>query len=403
MDFGALPPEVNSARMYAGAGSAPLVAAASAWNGLAAELHSAAADYDSVVTRLTSEEWLGSASSSMAQAAAPYVAWMNTTAAQAEQAATHARAAATAYEAALAATVPPPQVAANRTQLQALVSTNLIGQNTPAIAVTEAQYGEMWAQNAAAMYGYAGRSAAAARVTSFAPPQQTTNPAGQAAQGAAVAQATGTAGHAQTSKAIAAAQNALQQLATPTAGASSSSTASTSGLDQALSSLYGLLGLKYTPGSPIANLLAPWTTYIGPIANTESLAHYTFGAWNGLQGVIKNLTPAAAKAASDGAKAAAGLPGLGGLLGGGAPVSVGLGNAATVGRLSVPSAWAGPAAPVTPAAPLPISSVSAAPDAAGAGNLLGGMPLAGAGAGAAGNGPRYGFRPTVMARPPFAG
>jgi hypothetical protein len=33
MDFGALPPEINSARMYSGAGSAPLLAAASAWSG----------------------------------------------------------------------------------------------------------------------------------------------------------------------------------------------------------------------------------------------------------------------------------------------------------------------------------------------------------------------------------
>ena len=42
MDFGALPPEINSARMYAGPGSESMLAAATAWNGLAAELHSAA-------------------------------------------------------------------------------------------------------------------------------------------------------------------------------------------------------------------------------------------------------------------------------------------------------------------------------------------------------------------------
>jgi len=48
--------------------------------------------------------------------------------------------------------------------------------------------------------------------------------------------------------------------------------------------------------------------------------------------------------------------------------------------------------------------VSAAPEAGGPGNLLGGMPLAGVGSGAGhGAGPRYGFRPTVMARPPLGG
>ncbi|MCV7029324.1 PPE family protein, partial [Mycobacterium sherrisii] len=41
MDFAMLPPEVNSGRMYAGAGSGPLMAAAAAWDGLAAELSSA--------------------------------------------------------------------------------------------------------------------------------------------------------------------------------------------------------------------------------------------------------------------------------------------------------------------------------------------------------------------------
>jgi PPE-repeat protein len=52
-----------------------------------------------------------------------------------------------------------------------------------------------------------------------------------------------------------------------------------------------------------------------------------------------------------------------------------------------------------------VSSVSAAPEAAaGSGNLMGGMPLAGTRAGFGnGLGPRYGFKPTVMPRPPSAG
>jgi PPE-repeat protein len=36
LDFAALPPEINSARMYTGPGSGPMLAAASAWHGLAA-------------------------------------------------------------------------------------------------------------------------------------------------------------------------------------------------------------------------------------------------------------------------------------------------------------------------------------------------------------------------------
>ena len=49
--------------------------------------------------------------------------------------------------------------AANRAQLMSLIAINILGQNTPAIAATEADYGEMWAQDATAMYGYAGASA----------------------------------------------------------------------------------------------------------------------------------------------------------------------------------------------------------------------------------------------------
>ena len=88
VDFGALPPEINSARMYMGPGSSSFQVAASAWNGLAAELQSAAQGYETMITQLSSDEWTGPASAAMASAAQPYIDWMQETAAQAEQAAT---------------------------------------------------------------------------------------------------------------------------------------------------------------------------------------------------------------------------------------------------------------------------------------------------------------------------
>src|SRR6202044_2332023 len=191
MDFGALPPEINSGRMYSGPGSAPLRTASAAWNLLAAELESAANQYQSTINVLADDEWRGPTSATMAAAVDPYITWMSTTGAQAEQTASQASAAASAYEAAFATTVPPLEVAANRTQLAMLVATNVIGQNTPAIAANEAMYGEMWAQDAAAMYGYAGTSAAASSVKAFTQPPETSNPAAQATQGSAVAQANG--------------------------------------------------------------------------------------------------------------------------------------------------------------------------------------------------------------------
>ncbi|EFD18584.1 PPE family protein [Mycobacterium tuberculosis CPHL_A] len=148
MDFGALPPEINSTRMYAGAGAAPLMAAGATWNGLAVELSTTASSVESVIMQLTTEQWLGPASMSMVVAAQPYLAWLTYTAESAAHAAAQAMASAAAFEAAFAMTVPPAEVAANRALLAALVATNVLGQNTPAIMATEAHYGEMWAQDA---------------------------------------------------------------------------------------------------------------------------------------------------------------------------------------------------------------------------------------------------------------
>lgn len=136
MEFGALPPEITSARMYLGPGAAPLSAAATAWDALATELQSAGENYRALLGTLTTD-WAGP-SVAMNSAASRYAQWLTTTAAQVERTANHARAAAAAYEAALANIVPPPVIAANRAQLAALVATNVLGRNTAAIMAAEA-------------------------------------------------------------------------------------------------------------------------------------------------------------------------------------------------------------------------------------------------------------------------
>ncbi|MEB3062808.1 PPE family protein, SVP subgroup [[Mycobacterium] zoologicum] len=192
MDFAALPPEVTSARMYTGAGPGPLITAATAWDGVATELHLAATAYQSVVTELTSGAWRGPSSIAMAASIAPFVTWLNSTSAQAATTAGQAKSAVAAYEAAFAMVVPPAVIAANRAQLMTLLATNVLGQNAAAIAATEALYAEMWAQDATAMYGYASTSATAAELAPFQPPPKTASGPGdqgasQAAQGNSVA------------------------------------------------------------------------------------------------------------------------------------------------------------------------------------------------------------------------
>jgi len=172
-NFLVLPPEVNSARLYDGAGSGPLLVAATAWDGLAAELASAASSFGSTTSGLAGSAWQGPASMAMTQAAASYAGWLNTAASTAAITAGQTRLAASSYESALAAAVHPMTIATNRTQLVSLVNSNFFGQNAAAIAATEAHYEQMWAQDAAAMASYhAGASAAVVKLPPWlsAPP-----------------------------------------------------------------------------------------------------------------------------------------------------------------------------------------------------------------------------------------
>ncbi|OHV04476.1 PPE family protein [Mycobacterium talmoniae] len=387
MDFGALPPEINSARMYSGPGSGPMLAAAAAWDDLAANLQSAATNYASVIAGLTGQ-WTGQGSASMAAAASPYAAWMTTTAGQAEQAASQARAAAGAYEAAYAMTVPPPVIAANRSQLMSLIATNILGQNAPAIAATEAQYGEMWAQDAAAMYGYAGSSAAASTLTPFSAPQQVANPTAALAQGTGASADAGS--QAALSQLVTAMPQTLQSLAAPVTGSGSTSGSSSLGSLSSLNSLMMPMRMATMPMSMLMRLL--------------------MGGTNGAKAMSAGVGAAAstvAAGASSGALGSAGLAGLG--LGGGATVSAGMGQASTIGWMSVPQAWTAATPVVSPAAAAsPALASTAAPAVAAAepATVPPMMPLANTaarGVPGATLDTRFLLRPNMLPRSPVAG
>lgn len=295
MDFALLPPEVNSGRMYAGPGTAPMFAASAASSSLATELHITATAYESAVTELE-VGWRGSSSAAMATAATSYAAWMHTTAVRAEQAAAQSKAVAAAYEAAFAATVPPPMITANRSLLGTLIATNFLGQNIPAIAAVEAHYAQMWAQDAVAMYNYAGSAAAAAPLTPFTEPPTTVEPASQTAAAEPPAEL----------------PSALQNLAT------------------ALSHLTG-------PYSPIGHAGIPggWfltgTGILGVSQNIPSVAGL-LGPPKAITGVLGSLTGGRLAAP---ALAPAGLGG--GAVSGSASGS--MGRAGLIGGLSVPPTW----------------------------------------------------------------
>ncbi|OBI11190.1 hypothetical protein A5714_16840 [Mycobacterium sp. E2462] len=421
MDYGALPPEINSGRLYLGPGSAPLLSAAAAWDSLATELHSTAALYQSVIEGLSSEEWLGPASAAMAAAVAPYLSWMGLTGVQAENAGAQAAAAAGAYDTAFAMTVPPPVVAANRALLAALVATNILGQNTPAIAVTEEEYGEMWAQDAAAMYGYASSSASAAALTPFPPPPQTTNPSGQADQATAVTQATSTsaASGAQETLTQLTSQipGALQSFASPVSSSSSSALASSS---LTTGSLWDLLNSNFLNGIISGGYINPAIVEPAVTASMADINAVTLGGSPNTQAIPPMGSGSGNAGWTPVGQPGAVAPGATGVPFGDPPlgatgvpatdtgwVSAGTNQAATVGRLSVPQTWtvaaqvenhAGAALPGGGwnSTPLPQGTPAGAPG-------MPGVPAVNVPGRNFGNGPRYGFHVTVMPRPPAAG
>ncbi|OBK15878.1 PPE family protein, SVP subgroup [Mycobacterium asiaticum] len=372
MDFSSLPPEINSALIYAGPGSGPMLAAAAAWDALATELFSAASAYQSVIATLTAGPWIGPSSTLMVAAAAPYVAWLQATARQAEETAGHATAAAVAYESAFAETVPPPVVAANRLLLMTLVATNFFGQNTPLIALTETEYADMWARDTAAMQGYAGASAQATTLSPFTEPAASTDATGLAEQASVVSQAANAAaGNAQSTvsnaaQAFSAVPNSLTSLAAPAAATDALSPI------EALNILGDLSGVFLDPGigtaglstdAVLAGAALPYDIngyFVG--LHTDDIVSGWAGteSWPGSAPVPPTPFPAIANV--------------------GSTAAAGLGEATSVGALSVPAGWT-TAAPATrlAALALPTTSVAAAAEASasGAGALFSQMALAG--------------------------
>lgn len=323
------PPEVTSAKIYAGPGSGPLLAAAASYDALAAQLNTFAAGYFSVIADLQGESWTGRASAAMAAAATRYAEWAAATAGQVERAAGQARAAAAAYENARLAIVPPALVTANRTRLAGLAATNILGQNTPAIAATEFEYADMWAQDSLGMYGYAASASTATQLPAFQPPPPTTSPAGGAAQAAAVAGSAGATG-------VSNSQNFLSQLL--------------AGLPQQLGGLStgaaSALPAQADPLLPLAGIEA-MNILLGPASfgmqtartiaavGSFSLAGNAYMLTHGNAGIgaASAVAPVLAKEAAPVAEAgaAANRPAVLAHMGG---------EAAPVGQLSVPPAWA---------------------------------------------------------------
>lgn len=366
MNFALQPPEITSAQLYTGPGAGPMLTAAAAWDALAAELQSAASSYAAVVNGLADEAWAGPSAAAMAAAAAPYVAWLAATSAQARTAAEQATAAASAFESAFAAVVSPAEIATNRARLAMLSASNVFGQNSAAIAAAEAEYGQMWAQDAAAMFGYASASAAATRLAPFTEPPKTTNDAGIAAQAAALGEATGRGAGTAAADATAPPSGIISQLLEALGNASRGYM---DFWDQVLNTLTGspLAGTTWQNTFGILADIGRFSTVANDSMSPINLAMTEFKMFYKLP--VEGLDiPKSALGAGLGLRSAgAGLTGA---------VSVGVGEANTVGRLSVPPTWASATPAIRLASGLaPATAAAAAPAAGIPAGLLGQMAL----------------------------
>lgn len=392
-DYGLLPPEINSGLIYAGPGAGSLLAAAAAWSGLAADLQEAAAGHRSVITALTSGPWLGPASASLTASVGPFLTWLDNSAEQAAQAASQATAAVNAYETAFAASVPPPLIAANRALLEELIASNLLGQNSSAIATLEAQYAEFWAQDSGAMYTYAGSAAAATQLSELPAPAEVVDPVGVADQAAAVLTAQNNTGYtnvmnveAQLSSRV---SDVLKALSRPINGAA---------IDKFL-----------VDNTPLDDIVTLYSKYLSPYINSLAAmiqSTQSFGqVSNGLTAMANFAKPAASAAkAAEGAASAAGAAaanagqaaaGAASNLGG---VAAGLGKAIPIGGLSAPANWVPWQATTNPGV------ASAIPAAEGANSFPMAPPFGQFVNGGYGRSqPTYGFKHAVMAKPPAAG
>jgi PPE-repeat protein len=360
LEFAWLPPEINSARIFAGAGSGPLHVAATAWDGLAQDLQASASSFDSVIVGLTAGPWAGPASASMAAAATPYVGWLTAAAGQALSAGAQARAAATAFEVAQAATVHPAAVTANRVTLATLIATNFFGINAPAIAATEFQYLEMWAADVGAMLGYhAGATSVASTMAQFSvPPLSLSGFTSWLSQLGTEVTTTLSSVGSQAGQVLSPMVASVEALvANPTAALSS--------VESAASGL--------SPLTSVAQIgMYPASMMMSPLMSIAQMANSSQAATAGLAGA--NMAGLGADAAKFVGNAVPDMKSLGGAGGLGAGMAADLGNARLVGAMSVPPTWQGsmPARMVSSA----MSGLGGMPNAAGmAGAAPGGMGM----------------------------
>ncbi len=237
-----VPPEVNDFRVRTGPGAAAVIPLTLAYEEASA-VHLEQAQQMVATTMAANTSWIGFGDIGMNETALPMAAHIDVAGAHAQAAAQTINAAGQAHSMTLATSIPYPTVIANRVREATLEATNVIGQNSPAIAEANLEYGEYWAQNAGAMMGFLSAAVPLIQALSvpLAPGPLGANPAGMAAEVASLASAGAEAG-------VQGMGNALQQAATAGSTTADTGAGVASGMASGVASAAGAAGAGSASG-----------------------------------------------------------------------------------------------------------------------------------------------------------
>lgn len=361
-----LTPETNAIRLTTGPGAAAMTSVVAGYQAAGVTHIQQGAQMMATAATTATGSWWGKGGTSMMAAAVPKSEWQIEAGAHAEKASGLIGAAAGAHSAAVAATIPYPVVVANRIREATLQATNIIGQNTPAIAEADVEYGEYWAQNATAMTGYS--SAAASIVSGLSVPLRPPlaaggNPAALAAGAASMGaqgvqtgvqasmqglsaplQAAGQAVSSAAPAALSAATSAGQSGGEGDVGTTGTPQLAQPGGSELLGSSQSMMGMASSLPSMAQGMTQPLSQLAQAPMQMGSQLSSMMGGMGGMGGgPFGGLS-----ANAPGANLAASMNGVSGGFGsGGGPVTAALtkpaGASMGSGPVGMPSAWWGPA------------------------------------------------------------
>ena len=266
-----------------------------------------------------------------------------------------------------------------------MVATNILGQNTPAIAATETHYAEMWAQDAAGMYAYAGSSSTASQLTSFIEPPQTTNATAAVVQPAAATASPSVSGAVnQLVALIESIPTWLHTLATNITSLPTDASSFFEGL--AIPNLLTIPPVPPALTTDLANLNTFFSATISQSYSLQGLASIPGGpflSFGQVYAYAQNGQALAAFGAPQSRQRGVGAADWAGRRTselrelGGAPVSGSMGRAALVGSMSVPQGWTEAAPGIRTLASVLPMNMAAVPEAslAGEGGVFSQMAL----------------------------